>query len=59
MKLQQSNKAFAKLEKKNTDKFSLCVNKILIDCGFDTLLSLQELNEEKLLKIEKHVNEKG
>lgn len=55
--LQLSNKAIARLEKSKTDKFPLCVKKILSECGYDTLLSLQELNNDKLRKIEKHVNE--
>lgn len=56
MIFQQYNKVFDSLEKWNAEKYPPCVKHILIECGYDKLMGLAELNEQKISKIEKHVN---
>lgn len=45
------------MEKLNREKYPECVKQLLFECGYDKMLSLQELDAEKLNKIEKHINE--
>lgn len=54
---QKTSKVFVDLEKLNREKYPECVKQLLIECGYDKVLSLQELDAEKLQKIEKHINE--
>lgn len=39
------------------EKFPPCVKNILFECGYDRMLTLQEIDEPKLRRLEKHVNE--
>lgn len=55
--MQKTTKVFVYLEKLNREKYPECVKQLLIECGYDKVLSLQELDAEKLHKIEKHINE--
>lgn len=39
------------------ESIPMCIKKILLCCGYDTILSLQNISVETVNRIEKHVNE--
>lgn len=47
---------WSKIEEMIGENVPMCIKKILFSCGYDTLLSLQNISMETVERIEKHVN---
>lgn len=51
------SKVWIKLESFYGEKFPLCVKQLLIATGYDKFMNLSKLDEEKIIKIEQHINQ--
>lgn len=48
---------WSKIEQIVGESIPMCIKKILLCCGYDTMLSLENISVETVNRIEKHVNE--
>lgn len=53
----QKEMVWLRLERILGESVPICLKKILISCGYDTLTSLKCISMESIIRIEKHVNE--